>query len=401
MPSPVTSDPRRLDVCLRCGFKALYIALLFFSLHWAVVLYINSSYLEQFFSSRTVGTLYIIGAFVTLSALFTVSNIIKKLGSIRLIATLTTIEAIALLGMAFTPSPYIALVLFIIHHAVVPLILFTLDMLMESLIGNDESVTGIRRAIFLTIGSFTLALGTLVSALLIHDTTPHFAYAYMLSTALLGIFITLLYRSFRKYKDASYPQLHIRDGIRTFWEHADIRNVFFAQLLLQFFFAWMVIYTPIYLTTIIGFNWQEVGLILFFALMAYVLLDYAIGYLADTKYGEKEMMALGFAIMGISSAWFVLMHEGTFIGWVLLMFATRVGAALVETTSESYFFKHTQEKDTSVVGIFRSAQPIGYILGPILGGTLLLFFPFSFIFVMLGGLMIPGLFFAMALHDTL
>src|SRR5690606_1462126 len=101
------------------------------------------------------------------------------------------------------------------------------------------------------------------------------------------------------------------------------------------FFAWMVIYVPVYLSVELGFNWEEIGSILFVALMAYVLLEYAIGYLADNYFGEKEMMALGCIIMSLSVSCFIFLDGSSVLPWMIAMFMTRVGAAFVETTSES------------------------------------------------------------------
>ena len=85
---------------------------------------------------------------------------------------------------------------------------------------------------------------------------------------------------------------------------------------------------------------------------------------------------------------------------MIAMFMTRVGASLVEVTTESYFFKHTHGKDTNLIGLFRITRPLSYVLGALLGVIALNYVDFSFLFVILGFLMIPGLFFAMALKDT-
>jgi predicted MFS family arabinose efflux permease len=134
--------------------------------------------------------------------------------------------------------------------------------------------------------------------------------------------------------------------------------------------------------------------------MAYVLLEYIIGLAADKFFGEKEMMAFGFAIIGIATSWFIFLDNSSVIAWMIAMFMTRVGASFVETTTESYFFKHTQAKDTHTIGLFRITRPLSYVLGAFLGGITLYYLTFPLLFVVLGFAMIPGMFFAMALHDT-
>jgi MFS family permease len=112
------------------------------------------------------------------------------------------------------------------------------------------------------------------------------------------------------------------------------------------------------------------------------------------------MMAFGFAILAISTSWFVFLDNSSLVAWMIAMFMTRVGASFVETTTESYFFKHTESKDTNIIGLFRITRPLSYVVGALLGTLTLYFLDFHILFMVLGLLMVPGLFFSMALHDT-
>jgi len=351
-------------------------------------------------SNETVSALYILGAVFTIVAFLYATPILTRFGNTPLTIALTIAEFCTLVGMAYATTPLVAMILFTLHQAIVPLILFSLDIFMEELIGDKEGSTGGRRGLLLTIMSLTGALASLGMGKLVGIDTPNFTLAYIASALILIPFLTIVIRYYRNFCDPEYPHFKIGHGVHDFWVQKDIRNVFFAHFLLQLFFAWMVIYTPIYLAQHIGFNWEEIGIILFTGLMAYVFLEWLIGYVADTFIGEKEMMAFGFAIIAIATSWFVFLDDTSIITWMIVMFMTRVGASFVETTTESYFFKHTQGKDTNVIGIFRITRPLSYIFGAILGGITLYFLPYELLFVVLGFMMVPGLFFAMALHDT-
>lgn len=401
MPSPATSIYSRRTVCTRCGFPAFYSTLIFFSLHAAIVMYINSSFATQFFGAQAVSLLYIAGFLLSLPLFFFAPSAINRIGNIWFIVIAALVEALMLLGLAFTQTAALLLPLFIFHLATVPIIYYAFDILLEGLVGTDESTTGGRRGLFLAIGAFTLACAAWGTGQLMGTDTPNYQLAYIASAAFLVPFLLLLVFNFSKYVDPAHPKFKVIETISAFWHRVDVRRVFFASFLLQFFFSWMVIYVPVHLATQIGFNWEEIGSILFVALMAYVLLEYPIGYLADNYFGEKEMMALGFVIMSLSVSSFVFLNEASIFSWMVALFMTRVGAAFVETTTESYFFKHTGSGDLAIVGIFRIAQPLGYILGPVLGGILLFFFPLSTIFIILGICMLPGFLIAASLHDTL
>lgn len=399
MPLPVTPEYRR-ETRHRSAMSMHYIALLFLSLHWASVLYINSSYLEQFASSKAVSVLYTASAFLTILAFLYASSILNRFGNTRVTITFSLIELCALLGMAFTSHPVIAMVLFVVHQAVVPILLFNLDIYLETYIGKHEADTGKQRGILLTIMSLTTAVAPLFIGKALGSGTPDFTYAYLGSSFFLIPFLYIIFTHFKKFEDPAYPDLRIRDGIFSFWNIRDVRNVFCAHFLLQFFFTWMVIYTPLYLSSVIGLSWEDIGAILFVGLMAYVFLEYAIGFIADSYLGEKEMMAFGFVITAIATSWFIFLGDASVTMWMFAMFMTRVGASFIETTTESYFFKHTQGKDTNVIGLFRITRPLSYVVGASFGGILLHYFTFEFLFIILGFSMVPGLFFAMALRDT-
>ena len=399
MPIPVTPE-FRLESKEKNNFSALYLALLFLSLHWAIVIYINSSFLEQFVSHKVISGLYVFGATFTVIAFFYASRLLNRFGNIRLITAFTLIEFAALIGMAFTHNVSVAVGLFIVHEAIVPLIFFNMDVFMEAFVGDGEESTGGRRGFFLFIMSITYALAAYSVGPLVGSGTPHFGLAYLAGALLLVPFLYIIFTRLRQFTDPQYPNFEIFQGIQYSWKYKDIRNVFLAHFLLQLFFTWMVIYTPLYLATVIGFNWVQISSILFIGLMAYVFLEYEIGVIADKYLGEKEMMAFGFAIMAIATSWFVFLDASSITAWAVAMFMTRVGASFVETTTESYFFKHTKGKDTDLIGLFRVIRPLSYVLGALLGGITLYYLQFNLLFLVLGLLMVPGLFFAMALNDT-
>lgn len=399
MPIPVSTE-YRIQSRRKRNFGALYSALILLSLHWSLVLYVNSSFLEQFLSGATVGVLYTIGSLITIGTFLLATRILPRIGNYTLTIFFATLECLVLIGMALTGNVYLAVLFFMVHQVAAPLILFSIDIFMEEMTEDEEGSTGGRRGLLLTIMSLTGALAVLLGGYLLGDEVPQFSLVYSMSALLLIPFILIVMRYFKTFEDPRYQHFKFMKGLLFFWHRKDVRNVFFAHFTLQVFFAWMVIYTPLYLATIIGFNWEEIGQILFVGLMAYVFLEYGIGVIADKWIGEKEMMALGFVTMAVSTSWFVFLDDSSVGAWMLAMFLTRVGASLVETTTESYFFKHIRGDDSNLISFFRITRPLSYVIGAFLGSITLAFLNFNLLFVVLGLLMIPGLFFTMALKDT-
>ncbi len=382
------------------NFKVLYSAMILLSLHWSVVIYINSSYLEQYLTDTTVGFLYTVSALLTIFFFLTMSQLLNRTGKHLLTLTLAILECLTLIGLALATTPLLLMPLFIVHLTVVPLILFNLDIYMEELIGDDEHGTGGKRGILLTIMSLAGACAPLLSGYLIGEGEPQFAHAYFASALLMVPFIMIIMWRFKAFEDTKYPSIAVIEGFKQFWVRKNLRSVFIAHFTLQLFFAWMVIYTPLYLADHIGLSWTSIGEILFIGLMAYVLFEYFVGVIADRWTGEKEFMALGFLILIIATTWFAFIESASIGVWMFAMFMTRVGASFVEVTTESYFFKHTHSKDTSIISFFRMTRPLSYVLGALLGSLTLYLLPFNILFLVLGLLMLPGLCFALTIKDT-
>jgi MFS family permease len=384
----------------RSRFSPVYAAMLLLSLHWSVVTYVNSTFLEQFTSTEGVGTLYVMGSAITIVAFLFITQILGRLGNYQLTLGLAIAEIIALVVLFVTPYKNVVIPVFVLHHAIVPLLLFNLDVFMEGIIGKRENGTGGKRGLLLTIMSIAGAVAPLLSGFLIGSGSPRFYLVYIASALFMLPFLYVIIKHFKSFEDPTYHHINVFASLRHFWKHKNLRFVFCAHFLLQLFFAWMVIYTPLYLASTIGFTWDQIGLIIFFGLLAYVILEYPIGEIADRYLGEKEMMATGFLIMSLATIWLGCITTAALVPWMVTMFLSRVGASLVETTSESYFFKHIKGSDADIIGFFRITRPLAYLIGALFASATLLSVSFGGLFIVLGLVMLLGIPAALMLEDT-
>jgi predicted MFS family arabinose efflux permease len=378
----------------------IYVTILLLVFHTFVVAYINSSFLEQFISAKSVGTIYTLGSALSVLIFLFISRVLQNVGNFKLTVLLLFTNFFAVLGMAFAASLEVAVPLFTVHLITIPLIIFNLDVFMEERIGADESATGSSRGLLLTLASLVGAISPLVSGLLIDPTSGDFATAYLVSAATLVPVLIILIFFFKDFSDPQYGEIDVFSAIHTFWSNINIRSVFIAQFLLQMFFMMTVVYTPLYLTGTIGLSWAEFGIIMFFAQMAYVIFEYPIGIIADRYIGEKEMMGFGFLIIAISTAWISFVTLPSVLVWSVIMFTTRIGAALVEVTTESYFFKQTKSSDAQIISFFRITRPLAYVLGALVASLSLLYVPFNMLFIVFALLMIPAMFCTLYIEDT-
>jgi len=227
-----------------------------------------------------------------------------------------------------------------------------------------------------------------------------FALVYASTFALLIPAAIILISKFSHFKDAKYKHISILPTLKRIAQNKDLRGIFTANFILRLFFAWMVIYTPIYLHEHIGFDLPTIGTIFTIMLVAYVLVEYPVGKLADKKYGEREFMMVGYIIVAVSTAILSFITGTSIFVWAGVLFLTRVGAAMLEVTNESFFFKHVHKEDTDELGFFRMIRPVSYLIAPVLASLFLFFFDLQYIFLGMGAIMLFGVVIAYRLHDT-
>jgi MFS family permease len=158
---------------------------------------------------------------------------------------------------------------------------------------------------------------------------------------------------------------------------------------------------PIYLTREIGFSIGETALMFSIMLLPFIIFQIPVGKIADKKLGEKEMLLLGLIIMGTSTIVLSLLESKEFIVWAALLLLTRVGASLVEITTESYFFKHVNKTNTDMVSLFRMTRPLAYIITAGLATVMLQYMSYTSMFFVFGILiLVLGLRYTLPLHDT-
>lgn len=376
--------------------RLLYVVAFVFVLSAALPAYVNSSFLGQFTSPQGVSALYVLGSLLTIAILSFIPRLLHRVGNYTtaLLFVFTTI--LLLLGLAFVDSFFVIAPLFVLYLAFYSLIFFNLDIFLESY--STDAETGRIRGLYLTIINIAILLGPLLAGLIVGE--ADYWKMFVVSAVLMAILGALLLSNFRHFKDPAYGRVPFWSTLKTAWRDKNIFNIFLANLSLRFFFAWMVIYTPLYLHSFVGFSWGEIGALLAISLLPFVLFELPAGNLADKRFGEKEIMVLGFLIMGFATMGIVLIESAVFWIWAVVLFAARIGASFVEITTESYFFKHVDGTDANIIGFFRNNRPISYTLAPIIATIALFFVEFKFLFLILGLIMLLGVNIAFRIRDT-
>lgn len=372
----------------------VYTASIFFTIHYAATLYINSSYLGGFFSPVEVSALYIVASLCSIAMFMHGPELLGRFGYRRFLLIVSTLLFAAASTLATTTSALMVALAFILYGSVYLLVYFILDVNMEEL--TDKKVTGSVRGLYLTFINTAIAIAPLMVAVISSNRSLSHVYAFSL------IFLIPVFLIGATHISNRIPDKHISHSLPfNLWKQAVyVRRVTITRFILELFYAVMVIYTPLYLYNTLGFDWSEIGVMFFIMLLPFVLLEWPAGVLADKLFGEKEMMSLGLFLAG--TALLIMPFLGkNFLAWTAALFLSRVGASLVEITTESYFFKHVDARDTEFISIFRISRPAATVAGAFLGGLVSLFLPLSMLFFVLAIIVFIGLRQTVMLEDTL
>ncbi len=352
-----------------------------------------------------VGALYTLGSVITLLALLFAPRILRRFGNYRWTLGALLLLTFTLLGLALFNTAWLIIPLFMLETAVISVLYFNFDVFLERYSKNSE--TGMIRGIFKALTSIAWLLPPFIAGYIL----DHYGFTLIYLTAALlivpTIFIMMRYLS--DFKDLHYDRAPAILAPNAFKIHPDISRIYWVNFFLQFFYAWMIIYAPIYFHDTLHIPYEDFGIILSIALSAFVIFPTLEGWLADKVLGEKEMLLFGFFLMGITSLAIPYLSHSlsnstvALYWWGALLFIGRIGAATVETMSEVYFFKKIDGHDASLVGYFRRSRPLAFIVAPLLASFLLGFHIITFgeLFYVLGFVMLIALYFPLRLKDTL
>ena len=314
----------------------IYLATFLFSTHQALTAYVNSTYLSNYISNNLVGLLFSIGALATLIGLSIIPRFTARFGNYKTTLGLyiTSGSLLFLVGMSF--SPWVTLGAFVFYLCANNLIIYSTDIFVEHY--AKRKTVGHSRGLYLTLVNLAWVAAPLLAGYIASSLGYAALYGISFAYLLFGGYIIGI--TCKEYKDAQYTRVPVIQSLLFVHKNKDIERIISANFILQFFYAWMVIYAPLYLYNIIGLSWSEIGIIFTIMLTPFVILEYPLGVIADKYLGEKEILMLGFGIAGTATIVFGTLGESVpLAAWGFVLFLTRVGASMIESMTEIYFFK--------------------------------------------------------------
>lgn len=374
----------------------VYFLNLILSLHYYLVLYVNSSFLETTLGKDGISLLYIIGSAVSLITFILTPRILSLVGVWQYLLLVTAGEFFAVLGLSSLHTPVSLALFFVLHQTFSAMVFFSLDVFLEE-ITKEETFTGELRGLYLTVSNLALVISPLLAGSIIAQSG--FQKLYLISALLCIPLFIVAFSSLHGVAKQNPRHIKTLHTLRALWKNKDVFFVSCAHLVLQLFYAWMVIYVPLYLVKYIHFDWKEIGALFTIMLLPFVLFEIPAGWLSDKKLGEQEMMIGGFLISTGAIVAIPFLH-GAFLSWAIVLFISRVGASLVEVTTESYFFKKIGAKDSDLLSIFRMTRSVSYLVTPAIVVVTFLALSFQYSFFILALITLSGILFASRIRDT-
>lgn len=379
-------------------FYLIYTLGFLWALATALPSYMQSSFLGQFVDLKYIGLYLSSATFITMLIIFIFPKFISRFGNYRVMMTLLFIFIISIGFLIKTNNGWLVLIFFILNYLSLSLIAINLDVFLEDI--SDDEHTGRIRTVFLT----TMNVAWVISPFLMGQLTGEdnkYWLVYLISGLTMLPAIIILFMQRKLMADhVQYQHRHFYELLAVFKYKKNLSRIFSLSFVLRLFYCIMVLYTPIYLHETFGFSWSTIGIMFTVMLLPFIILQMPAGNLADRYLGEKEILIVGIIIMMVATGSIFFISSSSPFVWTAILFMSRVGASLVESMEEVYFFKKVDKEDMDLINLFRDLRPIGWLFGSLISVLILKFLsiPYLFLFVVL--VLLISLRPALMLEDT-
>ncbi|MEK7494853.1 MAG: MFS transporter, partial [Patescibacteria group bacterium] len=362
---------------------------------YAFLIYILSNYFAEVIGEKNVGIMYFLGYGGLLISLFYLQPLVRRIGKARALYLSLGLTILACAFLTRIDQSFLALALLLAFIVASSTAWVLLDILLESF--SQDQMSGRIRGLYLTLVNLSLIPAPFLSA----ATLEKFGYNGVFFVLLLGyiaIFLLSLF-AFRNDNAVALQRILIRETIRKMISEANLFRIYFISFAMDFFYAIMIVYTPLHLLSL-GFSWYDIGIAFTVMLLPFVLLQYPLGMLADTKMGEKELIIGCLSIAVLATLAVGLFHGNSLVIWSSLLFLTRVGIAGIEVLRDSYFYKQIDGNDLDVIAFFRTSLPLANIFGALSSAILLFFFSLQATFFLVVFVLLAAIIVSLFLDDT-
>ncbi len=378
------------------NFSFIYLLGFLWSLSFSLPLYVQSSFVSSIVGLENIGLVIFISNLVSFLTLVGYGRLIRYYSNFRVAIGMIVLNLLAVSFLVFSAGLW-SIFFYIMVFITMNLFGVNLDVFLESI--SDDSITGRIRTNMLAVANIAIFLAPMLMGYIVGDN--NYLRIYLIGGVIFfPVLFLLLFQKKLVLDQNEYNERSLKVLRQVFKTNKNIPRVFAIQFALRFFFAAMVLYTPIYLHEYLGFSWTQIGPMFTIMLLPFLFLQIPAGRIADKTLGEKEMTIAGLIFMITFTTVIIFFSSESWLLWAFVLFLTRVGASLVEAMNESFFFKQVSSKDIDIINIFRDLQPIGWLSAAAVSFVLLHYFSILAIFVAIIIVLVLALWPAIRLIDT-
>lgn len=359
------------------------------------LIYVTSDYIKEAVGVRGVGISYVLSYLVIFILLFYFHKIVNKFGKMRVFLLVQLFKIGILSVLSVIPIEYPGALLLMVYMVFSYITWVEMDSILEAF--SIDRMSGRIRGLYLFFSNLGYFMGPFIATQLLGQSGFYSVFIFtMLLSITLFVFALVKLRNVREDIKEVLEPLEL---FRKVFSNKDIFNIYLVSVALEIFFALATVYLPLYLLSL-GLEWSQVGIVIAFSMVPFLILQYPAGLLADKKLGEKELLFVAILLTGTSASMIYFIDSSSVVFWSSVMLLIRIGPALMEILRDSYFYKKIDGRDLDMIDFFRTAGPVGVISGTFIASIALVFFSMKAIFLLSGILIMLGIFPAMKLNDN-
>lgn len=356
---------------------------LFSYLGIALVGTIWAIYLESIIHNpSTVGLISTLFGIAGIFAFLVFIPITERHSKTRMLGIIILLYAISYFIFSFTSNLVAVVALGFIVYIIASARVSIVGIIMRDK-SKDDSVSK-NTGIMYTMFNIAWLLGPILAGFLAERMGIHFVFIIAGCLMLLAFILLKLLRvsdnRVRNHADRNLFKL-----IKEFFSERRFRLTYILSGGISFWWAFVYIYIPIYIIES-GRNDLVVGYFLAGVIAPLIFLEYPIGILAN-KFGFKKMFFRGYLIL--AGAGFLCFFINEFYAILILIVLGSVGIAMLEPTTEAYFFDMTtkSQKDR-FYGIQNTTIDVNYAISLFSVAMIIKFLPFHYSFLFIGAVML-------------
>lgn len=357
--------------------NSLFLQGAFFSFSSAILSYVLSSYIEQFIDSSLVGIVYLIPNIICIILIFYFGKIIKKSGIYKAYILDILLLFVSLFLQVFADKNIFYIIfLLVVYQVTMSLSWVFIDYYIEKY--SSDSSTGNTKGLEWTIINATFILGPFLAGFMVSYLGYH--SIFLLASLMIIPPIIFVVKNFKNIKMVHEETTKI--DFKKIYNNKAVFKISIMNFILNFFYCWMTIFTPLYMNKVLNLTWDKIGVITALVLLPFIIFQYPAGKVADKYLGEKELLMLSTVIMGVSTV--ALFFTKEVFWFILILFVTRIGASILEITREVYLYKNLDASNIDLISFYKLVSPLSWVVGPILSTILLSFLDMKYLYIILG-----------------